>query len=220
MVDVCDMSNFPPQPYFDQYVIPEEIPANYDYEYTRLFYIWAEATVNSSSEIQTITTSIREDTFTSQIPGTPKNVQAWESIAENSLQSLPAVPPTPFDFAVWTESRVILLLSQPFWVFSPNMAALTTKYDYEGHYFDLRRHEVIGGNFINVPDAIWQRDWSGQPSRCISFYTKDPCRDWQLPGGSPKVTHGFSLNLEVPMADGKRLPITVDPDIENKGGHN
>jgi len=101
------------------------------------------------------------------------------------------------------------------------MASITTKYQYGSQYFDLRRHFHVNNVLTTVTEAEWEHRWKGYDCRCISFYSQDPCLE------EFEVTHSFSLNVDllmqvkqpdntvIPMT----LPITIDPDVENKGGN-
>jgi len=81
---------------------------------------------------------------------------------------------------------------------------ITTKEDFEGHYHRIGRHLIKNGAAADAgPTDIY---------RCISFFTNTPCDH------DPPIKHPISLNVEL-LVGQKILPITLDPDIENKGGH-
>ncbi len=152
--------------------------------------------------------------------------KSWEAELAKLIVSL--VPGNPFDFQLWFRSRVAFCLSGNFWWFSSAMDPMTTKYDVgREQYFNLLLHFVDGtGQLQSLTREEWAQQHPDLPCKCISFYTGDPCRDHALPGGAPRVLHGFSLNVEVGSLLGSGmidrssvLPITFDPDVENKGGN-
>ena len=115
-------------------------------------------------------------------------------------------------------------LHDEFWAFSRDLSPFTTKYDYEDQYFDLLLHRMDGGKLVSMTQELWQKQTPDERCRCISFFTKRPCRDIEL--GGPQIFHRFSLNLELFTAksdgtvdENNYLPMTIDPDIENKGGN-
>jgi len=119
----------------------------------------------------------------------------------------------PLDFSVYKKTAVLIRLIGQFWQFSNSMAAISTKQDLDSQYYSPTRHRqaVPGGDPDSVPDGKGLADY-----RCISFCTDKPCRQ-NLLGLGQHVKHGFSLNLDLIMPNKAIVPITFDPDIENKG---
>jgi len=225
MVDICNMSNFPTLRYFNQYEIPDHGPAGYEYQYTRCLLISAEATVSSARNVLTFTPAMADQFHSGQYPGVPRPAN-WEDVIFDSYPTSEFagfLPPSPFDFKLWHKSRIAIRLQGDFWRFSTDLAPITTKHQYGTQYFNMLLHRKEGASLISLTLDQWRAESPVQPCRCISFFTGEPCRDSALPGGSPKVVHGFSLNVEIPRYDTSGtlqnlLAITIDPDIENKGG--
>lgn len=138
----------------------------------------------------------------------------WEKLAEVMLdRSGIADQRGSLDFGIYGRSRVLIFLPQTFWYFSSEMPALSTKQEHQGRYYDLRLHTLIsdGGKSALVSET--QKEWlKNRPTakcKCISFATEFP-----HPANS-KIKHGYCFNIEL---EESYIPITVDPDIENKGG--
>jgi hypothetical protein len=227
MVDVCNMSNFAAARYFSQFELEENGPAGYDYDHTRCLEISVEGSLIAGTNlINSLTPMMRDMFHTGSYPGIPRPAN-WENIVLNKMFPGPEfggslLPPGPFDFALWFRSRVAIMLVGDFWRFSSTLAPITTKHQYGDHYFDLRLHRKQGTSLVSLTVDEWHATSPDVPCRCISFFTQQPCRDSQL--GSPKVTHGFSLNIEIPKFRSNGtiesiLPMTIDPDVENKGGN-
>lgn len=225
MVDVCNPANFPPMKYFQQYELAEFGPADYEYRYTRCFLTRMEATV-TGSDVDTLHAIMEEYRFNGgPIPGRRRQDESWEGVLARMLSPGFVASTNPFDFALWSPTRVIMLLKGRAWRYSPSLAPLTMKHQYGGQYFDLRLHrwDPALGEAVSLTQEEWQTTLPNEPCRCVSFFTREPCRDSNL--GGPGAKHGFSLNVDLLYydsngnPDGRFLPITVDPDIENKGGH-
>ncbi len=232
MVDVCDPANFPPMKYFQQHELAEFGEPGYSYDYTRVFVARMEATLQGAAEVDTLTTTMDEYDFQTgrRYPGQPRldaeQEYPWQDSLTDVLSKVHAAPPTtPFDFTLWFKSRVVMILSGRAWQFSRYLAPITTKHQLGSQYFDLLLHRLdpVAG-LVSVTQEQWQTNTPNLGCRCISFFTGGPCRDSAL--GAPKILHGFSLNVELLYyeANGqvdptKYLPITIDPDIENKGGN-
>jgi len=106
---------------------------------------------------------------------------------------------TPLDFAIGKKCFIALKLYGNFWEFSRRSAgAVRTKDDFDRRYYRLRLHENSGR------------------SACVSFCAEEPENHVN------KVRHGINLYVDfIRTENGEvlRLPVTIDPDIENKGGH-
>ena len=224
----CTPANFPSHTYFSQNEIPTSGPPGYDWDYVRGLVIRAEGAVAGGGALTRLRLSMSDYLSDSgAFPGI-KRVQGtdWKTYI-SQLFALGIAPPTPFDFRLWFRSRVIIYLAGDFWRFSTKLAPFTTKHQYADQYFDLLLHHMDGGTVASISRSEWESTRPDRPCKCISFYAGEPCRDSGLPAPvSPKVLHGFSLNIEIGRirADGtidptEALPITIDPDIENKGGH-
>ena len=219
MVDICKMSNFPTLRYAEQHELPEWGPPDYTYQHTRILRIFAQAELEPNGDVKKFSASMSDYLVGyGNYPGKPRPAN-WQDEVEKALGEVHLIDPrNPFDFNLWFRSRIAIILVGNFWRFSPKLAPITMKHTYGDQYFDLRRHEIIGGAFINVTERDWERSYSNVPSRCISFFTKNPCQDSDF--GGEKVLHGFSLNMELVDDSGKVvLPMTFDPDVENKGGN-
>ncbi|HEV7660677.1 MAG TPA: nucleotide synthetase [Allosphingosinicella sp.] len=224
---LCDMTKFPDDKYFKQYEIPQSGPNGDDYDYTRLLLLKAGATTDINGpdprSVLDLSFELEELKEDGGRPGIEHfGDQTWEKLAESLFNPELIRVGGPFDFTLWNKSRVVIMLKGEFWELSQNLSPFTTKQDYGGHYSDLRRHVLDDdGVFQSLTEQEWEKDWKGTPCNCFSFYSGDPC----LP--SWKTFHGFSLNVDLIMwtqsSSGppvkKTLPITVDPDIENKGGN-
>jgi hypothetical protein len=226
---VCDMSKFPNMKYFQQHEMPEYGPVDFQYDYTRLLVIRAEATIGPANVLVSLNTIMEEFEDGGQ-PGIPRTIKEWDDILMDHLGAVPTTRvPTPmpgseapFDFTLWNKSRVIIMLLGQFWRFSAKMAAVTTKHQYGSQYFDLRRHFLNeAGEFCSIPEADWEQKFIGTKCTCVSFFSQEPC----LPVFNAR--HGFSFNIDLMMEKTlpggvtvpTTLPITIDPDIENKGGN-
>lgn len=227
---VCDMSKFPKTKYFQQHEIPEYGPEGFQYDYTRLLIIRAEATVATSKPDLLTLNTIMEEYEDGGRPGIARTTKEWWPILKDYFHAGTRPGPrapvpgskTPFDFTLWDKSRIIVVIKGDFWRFSPQLAAVTTKHQYGSQYFDLRRHFVDKtGQLKDIPEAVWEHKYLGTKCNCVSFFSQNPC----LP--ELNVTHGFSLNIDLMMemtlpsgaSVPTTLPITIDPDIENKGGN-
>jgi len=202
----CNMDNFVAKKYFEQHELGPTGPIFYEYKFTRSFEISAETTSNMPGKLDDLSIVIASYKETIPNYGTPHTTTNWEDKLRDVLVNKPLVDRTSLDFALSAASRVILVLSGDFWRFSNSMEALTTKFDLGAQYFDLQRHRLDAKN--NVVPAGPDDD-----CRCISFFADEPCPD------SCKIKHGFSLNVELVHGGKVMLPITIDPDIENKGGN-
>lgn len=222
--NLCDMSAFPQQDFFSQYRLPAYGPQPFPYLYTRVYLISAFGTNSGAagSELADLTFEAMpfEDFGSptpppppdSNSPGIPYSAQAtWNHVLADALVRETAfIPPArnPLDIQLYGRSRVILLLRGHFWSFSREMEPISTKHEMRGRYFDVQKH-VLTATGVGTPGST-------DPYRCISFFSFDPCRPNQPP--ALNVKHGFSLNVEFVNAGAGVLPITIDPDIENKGG--
>ncbi|WEJ98299.1 MAG: hypothetical protein P0Y59_15245 [Candidatus Sphingomonas phytovorans] len=202
---LCNMSTFRPGRYFEQHELSPVGPISYDYEVTRSFLIRAE-TSTRAGPLDDLTISIYP--FEESVPdvGTPHmGAKTWRDVLQHVLNSQPFIGVTSLDFSLAVRSRVILLLAGKFWRFSNTMAPMTTKFDLGTQYFDLLRHKLDEkGNAVEAGPT--------DDCQCISFFADQPC-----PSGL-NVAHGFSLNIELVNGGKVLLPMTIDPDIENKGG--
>lgn len=223
----CDPTKFPQTKYFNQHELPPYGPVDFKYKYTRCFTIVVDAT-GTGGPAETLSIAMTEPAVaTGQYPGTPYKEpdDTWQEVIKRSL---PPPPPldrsTPLDMKLWFPSRIAMILVGDYWQFSRTLAPITTKHQFDARYFDLRMHGMTGtGELISHTPGEWQAAFPNGDCRCISFFAQEPCRDSSL--GYPKVSHGFSLNIEVLSYDqhghvslSEYLPITIDPDIENKGG--
>lgn len=229
MVHICDR-RFKARKYFRQHELPPGSPNNHPYEYSRALVIRLEPEVDNG-KLAKLNPTLQElvvgEIMLGDPPGIPKGTRAWEDVAADLLDPSLTRNTNPIDFQLWNISRIIFSLEGDFWRFSSSLAPLTTKHNYRGQYFDLRRHFMTPVGPKSLTEEQWKRwleQWPDQTCHCISFYTKKPCRE--RPNPKNNVKHGFSLNIELlfldeqglPVPD-KMLPITFDPDIENKGGH-
>ena len=188
-------------------------PAKELYTHTRCFKI--SARTKAAGPLQDLSISIAA--VHDEVPnlGTPRDLEPWRIAAKRLFRAeefmLDGPRRTSLDFSIARPSRVVILLEGTFWRFSETLAPLTTKQDFSARYFDLRRHQRnAGGEIVDIqPDM---------ECRLISFETVMPLLNGER--------HGFSLNIDLlievvnPNNNGLEilpLPITIDPDIENKG---
>jgi hypothetical protein len=230
-VDPCGL--FVDDEFFSQHKID---PDTLDYEYTRCFIIYATTGSNSIIDnvlMRDFTVNIKPVFDQEENLGTPKNSLEWDKVLKEFLNlPIPPIPsssiaplveseksivlannfPAPIrtalDFGLKRKTCVLIRLVGDFWTFSPRISPVTTKHNYGKQYYNLGRHWLNPATQqVEVPpqDADYP---------CVSFFSKKPCLN------ALNRKHGFSFNLELIMdIDGteERLPITVDPDIENKG---
>lgn len=114
----------------------------------------------------------------------------------------PAISPTPLDFSLQEKCFVVLKLIGNFWEFSNRHDAVTTKNSHaDRRYYNLRGHALSNG-----------------PVRCVSFCARQPVRK---NSGGNHVRHGINLYVDFVQGvnDILRLPVIIDPDIENKGNN-
>lgn len=200
-----------------------------DYDYTRTFLVYAQAVTMEDGLIDDLVIDIRAVNEPGPA-GTPKADATWQEQLRKLLElRVPPLPArqerlyspsadkageefaladrTPLDFAVYEKTCIILRLVGDFWSFRHDHPA-TTKRNLGNHYYNLERHELVGST-IQTPART-------SDFQCISFFCGLPCLDGQ------NVRHGLNLHVDlVMMANGneERLPIVIDPDIENKGGN-
>lgn len=203
-VDICNPVNFPNKEFFEQHRLPAG-HVDFDYEYTKAYIIAAVGAVGANDEVTAL--EFKSTSFhPKSSPGIPRNKETWEEVLTGVLASRHALPPNPLDIDLQRPCRVIFLLNGDFWRFSQEMAPITTKHDFGDQYFDVQRHGWDGKQVVTPPAA-------GMPCKAISFFSKMPCPDTRV------MKHGFSLNVEFATAGSESvLPITIDPDVENKGG--
>lgn len=196
-----------------------------DYEYTRTFLIYAQAKTTQDYLIKEMVVDIMAVNEPDD-HGTPKDTATWEEklreLLEITVPPLPRTPEfrfdseslkfvappgrTPLDFPVYGKTCIILRLVGNFWSYRYTDPA-TTKRNLGNHYYNLRRHAFLNGT---IQDPQPTSDF-----QCISFFSGEPCDD------AINVRHGINLHADlVMMVNGneERLPIVLDPDIENKGG--
>lgn len=208
-IDPCDQSTFPPSEFFEQNPLSRDFPRGYNYEYTKAYFITAKGTQDGGagglaelSDLVFTSTPL----FASGPKGTPKAEESWEDVLRRMFDKHWIAEPNPLNIQVYERSRVIILLVGEFWEFSRAMEPMSTKLKTEGRYFDLQRHGWDDGKVVTPPPV-------GTRCAAISFFSDTPCDD------KLGVRHGFSMNVEF-TGGGKLgvLPITIDPDVENKGG--
>jgi hypothetical protein len=106
---------------------------------------------------------------------------------------------TQLDFAIEKKCFIALKLFGDFWEFSPRSdGAVRTKDDLDRRYYRLLRYRF------------------NNRAACIAFCAQQPEEEWK------GERHGINLYvdfLEPRGRDRLRLPVQIDPDIENKGGH-
>jgi hypothetical protein len=216
MANVCSPTAFPDVPYFEQHELAEFGPPGYTYQHTRGLRIRTTQDPFSAEMVDSVFA------LGSNYPGLPYDPAVpstrWEEVVE-TLFAMPGVPPTSFDFTLWFRSRIGIFMEDGFWWFSTKLAPITMKHRYGAHYFDLRLHHVDGGSLASLTLDQWRQTRPNERCRCISFFAQDPCRDPRLDPLLPQIWHGFSLNLELYSPGMAPLPITIDPDVENKGGN-
>jgi len=207
MVNACTSNVYGGAQYFVQHEILDG-PESYDY--TRCFIIYAHSA--GTGYLNDLKFEIRAVLENNDL-GTPKTEMSWRDKLRDLL-SYPAMaalfdPATPLDFYLKRKSCILIRLMGDFWRFPKGPlgvvpAPVTTKEDFEGHYHKVGRHILKGGVVADAgPTDVY---------RCISFFSNSPC---EL---EPPVKHPISLNVEM-LVGQLVLPITIDPDIENKGGH-
>ena len=130
--------------------------------------------------------------------GTPVSsvAKAYELIdvflKDDRLQADLVRPDTPLDFAIQEPCIITLKLLGDFWEFSTANQVKTKDVHQDDRYYYLRPHTRSGR------------------IAAVSFCAKDP-----LPAGDNQE-HGINLYVDF-LQDLLRLPVVVDPDIENKG---
>ncbi len=202
--------------FFEQHPLPQGGPGVY--EVTRRFRIvvkGAEGPAGPGEPLQQLSLvllSLDEE------PGTPKAPGAeWKDLVAEMLGPKLVDRGNPLDFAIFKTSRVAIQLTQQFLRFSPKMAPLTTKKKHpNGKYYDLRLHTLTDAGFVSETEIEWRQNRPDTPCRCISFFTRDPDH------ASSGTRDGFSMNVDLVGQEGGLelvIPITIDPDIENKGGN-
>jgi len=210
MVNPCSTTaTFGAARYFSQHDLPDRTPIH---DYTRCFIIYAHSgDTNYLNDLSIGIMPVLEPNDN----GTP-NTTPWRTKLGELLNHPPMAPspafaerPTPIDFYLKKRSCILIRLMGDFWRFPKGdpataPAPVTTKEDFEGHYYQIGRHLLKGGVASDAgPDDTY---------RCISFFSNSPCT------ASPPIKHPISLNVELIVGQ-HILPITLDPDIENKGGH-
>lgn len=203
--------------FFEQHPLPQGGPG--DYELTRRFRIVATGAEGAGGpggplqQLSLVLVSLDQEPGTAKAPGSE-----WEDLVAQMLGEQLIEPDNPLDFAIYDTSRVAIQLTQPFLRFSPSMAPLTTKKKHaNGKYYDLRLHTLTGAGLVSETEVEWRQNRPQTPCRCISFFTLDPDH------ASSGTRDGFSMNVDLVGEEGGQefvIPITIDPDIENKGGNN
>lgn len=214
MANVCDPALFPDHRYFEQHELAEFGPPHHTYAHTRGLRIRTAPSPFSAELVDWIGP-------TGRYPGIPYDPADTDTDWDQVLKKLfdPPVVSTSFDFTLWFSSRIGILIEDDFWWFSTKMAPITMKHQYGAQYFDLLLHHLDRGRLISLTLDQWRASPPTPKCRCISFFTGEPCTDPAVDTSRPLVKHGFSLNLELASPGKGPLPITIDPDVENKGGN-
>lgn len=205
-----------------------------DYEYTRSFIIYATSSQAAGVLTNGVSINIMPVNESQENLGTPKTESTWdkqlEKLLRRQIPPIPASSTVPFlaleqtradnlvadffrtslDFTLRRKSCILIRLIGNFWTFSPNISPVTTKHNYGTQYQNLQKH------WLNPTTDAVERPPAGADYNCVSLFCGDPCRD------SLNVSHGFSFNIELIMdiaGEEKRLPVTIDPDVENKGNN-
>ncbi|AQR72380.1 nucleotide synthetase [Sphingomonas sp. LM7] len=207
-MDFSDETTLPPPDFFEQHRLPEDGPPGYSPEFTKTYFIVAKGAVEDASVGLTGLIDLLFQSEVSVTPdprGIPNSQKDWRVVLEEAFSALGDNVTNPLNIEVQAPSRVILRLIGDFWQFSRTMDPITTKADFGQQYFGMQSHGWDGEVIDSPPPGI--------PISAISFSTLAPHPE------SENVGHGFSLNVEFTSLDGKYiLPITIDPDVENKGG--
>jgi len=118
-----------------------------------------------------------------------------ESDIDSELTDSRFVPPTQLDFPIQRRCIIALRLVGKFWKFRSRDAIKTKARHADKRYYSLRTYEIDG------------------QLRGVAFCAKKPYR--RRHDGS-YVKHGINLYVDF-VQDHFELPVTIDPDIENKG---
>lgn len=108
------------------------------------------------------------------------------------------------DFPLKYKCYVVIRLEGDFWEFIKDNPITTKKPHANARYYNLRVHEH-GGRLS-----------------AVSFCARAPLK--QPIGGGPGVKHGINLHIDFVERDPvtnqvtRRLPVIIDPDVENRGG--
>lgn len=129
-----------------------------------------------------------------------------EQEIENFVDSVPAaIGPTrgPLDFGIVHKCYIVIRLDGKFWEFVPEGAVTTKKEHANARYYNLRTHERAGRIVA------------------VSFCARTPLK--LTNPAQTGVKHGFNLHIDFVERDAsgqvtRRLPVIIDPDVENRGG--
>lgn len=208
----------------DRYSLPRA--GAVEYEVTRRFFIEVTGNPKGSQKgadgypilVRLCFTLIAVD----DAPGVRRTTTSWQDLAKDSVIKLMSTS-NPFDFSIYLPTRIIIGIPSvhDFLSFSLEVDPLTTKEDYSQKYFDLRLHTMESGQLISNTREEWIRLRPSVPCRCISFATDKP----HDADDDIRDAYSISLTLRVSVGSGTStqsfvLPISFDPDIENKGGKN
>lgn len=183
-----------------------------DIKYLKRYSIYAQATgtdpVSSLTfEIYGYTKADRDESGGTVVASAEKAYELIEEFLDDAdMEGRLTEQRTPLDFALQKECLIALRLIGKFWEFSPGPHYIKTKDPHgDERYYYLNPH-TRGGRVTGV-----------------SFFAKEPLKK---PTTNPHVRHGINLYIEFQQTDPNnssktlRLPVIVDPDIENKGGNN
>lgn len=153
--------------------------------------------------------------------GVPHNYQANKvirrvlrySMGANGLQfefhrdgadDTPKLPIDELNLDVYEDTEFYLRLSsQRDWHWSIDFDAITTKRD-KKRYYGKVEYEIAPNTFVEW-DGTGPKPWRSDRIRFLASLNQD--------GGDN--AHSFSLNIDMVLAGGRILPISLDPDIQN-----
>ena len=116
----------------------------------------------------------------------------------------PNLPIDELNLDVYDDTLFYLRLStQREWYWSRDFDAVTTKKDNKRYYGQIE-YQLQDGSWTEW-DGNAPKPWNSKKIRFLASKNED--------GG--ETVHQFSLNIDLILTGGRRLPISLDPDIQN-----
>lgn len=177
-----------------QYIIPDRrdaaVPSNV------LMFVCRGAFSTSSNQIRF---SITKFPFSATV----STVKDFVNMDDGEISALqPFVDVNPLNFEVKSEAHVIIRILGPMWRLSETLKPhFTTKRDYGDAHWGLHWFDTNGNPIF---------DESMRKNEIFGFYTT----------GITTVgdAHQCSFNTDLVYGRDEVLPVSIDPDIQNKGG--
>jgi hypothetical protein len=121
---------------------------------------------------------------------------------------LTSTPETPLDLHVPKKCWMVIGLSRHKWQFRATGDAITTKQKKDQSYANLVH---VFPNGTTVPGGGQMQD----NCQLVYFACVDPPQGMT---GTLPYEDGFNMHIDLIQANGKRLPLVIDPDIRFPGG--